>query len=407
MLHDLSFLGEGMPWPPPQESARLAKYEKNRLLFEGRHEAVFREQFRRIERVIGNFNEVISYPVALNFQKIISLKIADLLFGEEPVITLGGEGLNLSAFTETAYEIAIDVSRYGTGLFHLHKEGPETKVSISQPLYWFPVVSADNVKNICLHVVAHVSEEGGKRFLKAAIHEKGFVTTRHYEMDDARIKKLVYDSGRRPTGFRGFAIVAVNNVSTSESVYGLDDYFDLDGIISEIEVRAAQVARILDKHSSPSMTGPSSALSKDEFGNWVFKGGSYIPNDTLDMGVQGEIKYITWDAQLESNFKQIALLLDMLYMLSECGATLLGGSRAEGPAQSGTALKLRMMSPLAKVNRVKLKFTHAIKSIVAEMTGGDYEDVGIEWKDGLPTGAENPEPGTSNPGSSLPAPGSS
>ena len=41
MLTSLDFLKVGRQWPPPVEEIRLSKYEKNRLIFEGRHEEVY------------------------------------------------------------------------------------------------------------------------------------------------------------------------------------------------------------------------------------------------------------------------------------------------------------------------------------------------------------------------------
>ena len=50
---------------------------------------------------------------------------------------------------------------------------------------------------------------------------------------------------------------------TSDRVYGIDDYSDLDSIISELEVRISQISKILDKHAEPSVQGPSSALVRN------------------------------------------------------------------------------------------------------------------------------------------------
>lgn len=55
MLTSLEFLTPGSRWPPEGEMERLRRYRDNRLLFEDEHAAVYREQLRRIERVIGNF----------------------------------------------------------------------------------------------------------------------------------------------------------------------------------------------------------------------------------------------------------------------------------------------------------------------------------------------------------------
>ena len=64
---------------------------RHKRIFEGEHEEVYKESFKRIFRVIGNFENVVSYHVIANFQKLISLKIADFLLGEPPKITCGDD----------------------------------------------------------------------------------------------------------------------------------------------------------------------------------------------------------------------------------------------------------------------------------------------------------------------------
>ena len=66
ILTDLSFLERGKPWPPPSELKRLRTYSDHKKLFEDEHGEVYREQFGRIERVIGNFDRVVSYATVLN-----------------------------------------------------------------------------------------------------------------------------------------------------------------------------------------------------------------------------------------------------------------------------------------------------------------------------------------------------
>ena len=109
MLTNLDFLKIGSVWPPPGEMKRLDKYRKNKLIFEGEHERVYHESFKRITRVIGNFEDVVSYSVICNFQKLISLKIADFMLGEPPKITTGNddskEQIALDTIAENTFKI--------------------------------------------------------------------------------------------------------------------------------------------------------------------------------------------------------------------------------------------------------------------------------------------------------------
>ena len=89
---------------------------------------------------------------------------------------------------------------------------------------------------------------------------------------------------------------------------------------------------------------------------------------------------------------QIDKLLELLMMVSETSPAAFGLEKSGG-AESGRALKYRLVRTLAKINRKKLYFDQALKNIlyaaqVLDVTWGrgNYTPVApsIEWKDGLP-----------------------
>lgn len=410
MLTSLNFLAAGQLWPPPSEQERMNKYRENKLLFENQQAEVYKEQFKRIERVISNFQEVISYPVICNFHKLLTLKVADLLLGEEPVITCGEpestQQLTINKIKEdtdlwnTAFETAIDVSRYGDGLFYVYKNGIAGLIDVTQPPIWFPIVSPDNVKVILSHVLAWtycVGDGDGKReYLKVQIHDKGLYTEREYLLDDhigikgRTIGNLTKTDNVVQTGLTGFAVVQVPNVMTSDRVTGMDDYEDIDSIMSELMVRIGQVSKILDKHSNPSVQGPSSALQQDpKTGEWSLKMGNFFPRDSKE---DAETSYIVWDAQLDANFKMIERLINLLFTISEMGPALLGDPEKMGNVLSGTALRFRMISPLAKVKRIAMRFRPALIEAIklCSELGGEgitnlrKESITVSFQDGLP-----------------------
>lgn len=419
MLTDLSFLNIGSSWPPPSEAERLRQYETNRMLFENRHDEVYAEQFKRIQRVIGNFQDVISYAILANYQKLLSLKVADLLLGEPPQIKAGETDsteqksvdkiIQNSDLNNTSYMATIDVSRYGDGLFHIYKDADINagKIDITQPSIWFPVVSPDNIKKILYHVLAWTFEttessngiinqlKNGKnqrtKHLKAMIHSKGSYEVREYRLKDGIIKEIVNEPQIIKTGLSDFAVIQIPNVITSDRVHGMDDYTDIDSIISELEVRISQIAKVLDKHAEPSVTGPSSCLEQDpQTGEWHLKMGNYFPRENND---DPKVEYITWDAQMEANFKMIEKLINILYTISEMGSAIFGDlNNKTGNVPSGSALRRLMISPLAKVNRIRMRFDNGLKKAIklcSELGGEGITDlsknsISITWQDGLP-----------------------
>ncbi|SMB97802.1 Phage portal protein, SPP1 Gp6-like [Thermanaeromonas toyohensis ToBE] len=402
MLTSLDFLSIGKAWPPPSEVERLTRYNQNRLLFEGKHELVF-DQWIKLLRD----DQKATLEIILNWHKRLSTLWADLLLGEPPRISAGNRNspeqqaleriIRDNNLINVAYEVALDVSRYGTGLFKVRYDRRGI-IEAQQPAVWFPVVKPDNVKEIVAHVLAYdyeVEEKGlfgtrENRYLKAEIHEPGRITIVTYLLRDGLIA-TEQKREEQVTGVDDFLIIPVNNILTSDRIIGLDDYSDLDSIIQELEIRIAQISRILDKHADPNMYGPDSALEQDpKTGEWTFRGGGkYFPVGPDDKPPG----YVTWDGQLEAAFKQIELLMEQLYVLSETSAAAFGQLKS-GLAESGTALRRLMMTPLAKVNRIRMRFDPALKKAIRlasalEVAQGmpgavKLENIEITWNDGLP-----------------------
>ena len=134
------------------------------------------------------------------------------------------------------------------------------------------------------------------------------------------------------------------------------------------------------------MSGQSRVLTWDErFNTYFLDLGNYFKRDTKD---SPNVEYITWDGNLDSAYKEIELLLEQLYTLSEMGQAFMEGGGG-GSAASGTALKLRMVSPRIKAQRLASINTAAVKQIItllAQVNGIalDYDTLSINWQDGLP-----------------------
>ncbi len=402
MLTSLSFISPGKPWPPPEEAERLERYAQNRLLFEGKHEQVYKDWIRLLRE-----DQQAILEMVLNWHKSLTTLFADLLLGESPRITAGDKDseeqkaverlIDYNGLFNVAYEVALDVSRYGTGIFKIRYDG-RAIIEGQQPAIWFPVVKPDNIKEIQAHVLAWTYEEEAqergktvtKKYLQTEIHEKGRIITAKYPIENNIIGPAI-EQEETETGVDEFLIVPVNNILTTDRVTGLDDYSDLDSIIQELEVRIAQISRILDKHADPNMYGPDTVLEHDPAtGQWTFRGGGkYFPVGPEE----SPPGYVTWDGQLEAAFKQIDLLMEQLYILSETSAAAFGQLKA-GLAESGTALRRLMMAPLAKVNRIRMRFDPALKEVLwlasrlekAQGMAGAVvlENIHIDWKDGLP-----------------------
>lgn len=410
ILTDLSFLEKGKPFPPPEERERLQRYESNRLLFQNEHAEVYKEQFRRIERVIGNFEEIVSYETIFNYQKLMTLKIADFVCGSPPKITVSDDNRQKivdriifdTDLYNKLYMSVIDLSRYGDSvpLVTRTKNGTAA-IDIISPLFWFPVVCKDNIKEIQYHCFAQtyiIDSENEKYGLSVQIHkpdEPGKCENHRYELIGRRgsftIGRELTEKAelRIETAFGVCPAFPVSNTPTSDSVFGIDDYGSVDSIVSELEIRVSQISKVLDKFSSPSMAGPSSMLTVDEAtGEYRLRFGNYFPVNNRDDPMP---EMITWDAGLDANFKQIEILTNQLYTISEMGAAVFGDlSNSAGNVASGTALRRLMISPLAKARRITQHYERVIKDIIslcAIIYGAkiDPTEITVNWNDGLPS----------------------
>ncbi len=409
ILTDLSFLEKGKPFPPDSERERLRRYEENKLLFEDEHAQVYKTQFERIERVVGNFDKVVSYATIFNFQKLTTLKIADFVFGTSPTISIDGDEkqklinkiLMETDFFNKLYISAIDVSRYGDSVFQIAKnKNGKVRLYVTSPDLWFPVVDNGNIKEFLYHCFCRtyiIDSEKKIYGLKVQIHDPedpSVCREQQYRLEGKpgyfRIgDKLTDDEEERLEPELGVCpVFRVSNTPTSDRCFGIDDYSSIDSIVSELIVRVSQVSKVLDRFSSPAMTGPQSALTYNEsLGRWELRMADYYERNNES---DPKPEMIIWDASLDANFKHIEILINQLYTISEMGSAVFGDlSHSAGNVASGTALRRLMMSPLAKAKRIANSYDRIIKemlSVCAAVYGETIEpsEISIKWNDGLP-----------------------
>lgn len=421
MLYDMKWLEPSEYFPPLCEADRLLRYKQNAALFNGDHFSdpvyrtrdgipehpidVFMKCASRISKVVGNFEDVVSFPTLLNYQRLMTLKMADLVCGEHPTIS-GADAEDNSAireardftnFDDKLYSTVLDISRYGDAIWRLYKDEDESRQTFTcwTPMQWFPVVRQDGTNSIKYHCLAwreNVSEdeENPDWRLHVQIHgtskaDIGSYIDREYQLksDGHTIVSLISES-KVPTGLDKCAVMHLKAYTVTSSVYGYDDYMVLDSLMAEIMARVGQISTILDKHADPSMTGPTSMLKYDEVtGEYRLGTGKYY---AVSPGEEHPA-YLTWDGQLSSAFKQLEFLVNQLYILSEMGAAILGGQEGSTTAISGTAMRFKMVNPLAKARRMANSMTWAIRhlfSCICTTKEVTADRISVFWADGLP-----------------------
>lgn len=436
MLYNLDWLNTGRSFPPLVEQPRIERYVQNARLFDNEHFAspLFRHRSgvhvdsvgmyenccNRISQVVGNFKDIISVPVLLNYHRFISLKMADLVAGEYPTITGTTDEENAkikwirdyTMFDERLYSSVIDISRFGDVPIRFYKD-EETgfyNFTIWEACGWYPIVKQDGTDRITHHCLCWLENkqpditEQDDWYLHVQIHPVENPGTYEYRvyhnMGDRNTIGRLESQTTVQTGLDVCDVFHVRSFAVSGTVYGYDDYVPIDSILSEIITRVSQISVILDKHADPSMVGPPTMLKKNQItGEFYLQHSKFYPVTDDDQ----QPEYLTWDGQLNAAFQQLEFLINQLYILSEMGAALTGGVDGSGNVVTGAAMRFKMVNPLAKARRVSNSLTYAVKRIFSVIgsnmpdvdteTGepGSGEDtplplshISVYWEDGLP-----------------------
>lgn len=422
MLYNLNWLKAGEAFPPTCEVPRITRYIQNEALFDGDHFRgvsdcmrtrnglmdrpieIFNRCAERIDRIVGNFEDIISFPVLLNYQRLMSLKMADLVCGERPTVSGVTAEDNASIkdvrdrtmFDDKLYSTVLDISRYGDAIWRMYLDDDGQKTfTCWTPLQWFPVVNQDGTNSIRYHCICwkeNISDDYTNPVWKlhvqihgTAKEDVGKYTSRTYSMtsDGGTIVKLDEESIVL-TGFDRCAIIHLRAYAVTNSVYGFDDYMNIDSLMAEIMERVGQISVILDKHADPSITGPVTMLTMDpDTGEYHLKCGKFF---AVSQG-EDQPKYLTWDGKLDSAFKQLEFLINQLYILSEMGAAILGGQEGSSTAISGTAMRFKMVNPLAKARRISNSMTLSVRDLFSSLCDNpvvDAKSISVFWADGLP-----------------------
>jgi len=397
-----SIFRAGEPWPPVSEAARLQAYERYSRLYEGDHDAVFKDL---------NPKDAPHIDMALNWPKRVCTLVADLLWGETPRFeaSKGQEALDrileANRFHLVSYDCTVDLVKYGTGLFKIRFD-QHGIIEVIDPRLWFPVCNPDNAAEVTAHILAwtvYKPNEDGKDepYLRLEIHHPGRIENRLYKLKEGKIEKAVdlatiarYRDlpDEIETGIEDFLIVPIHNLKASNAVAGRSDLADLEDVVHEIEKRAGQISRVLDQHADPKMIAPSNLVTIDPTTGQAFFTASgsrvYIVNE-------GETapSYLTWNAELEFAFRQIEIMKDHLMAVGEISPAILGDTR-NGLAESGSALKRLALPTLSKVNRLRQRIDPQLKDVLricaelevaSRMSGAMLlTNLTIAWRDGLP-----------------------
>ncbi|MBC9785513.1 phage portal protein [Heliobacterium chlorum] len=423
----MSLFSIGSYYPAPAHRDRIRRYRENKKLFLGRHFDVF----QRIQNKLSRRQNELLY-ISTNLPGVICKKSADFLFGEQPTFSAGKndnsneqqamerlvEGNDLHIMN---YESALSNAYRGDSFYKIRygqefggmvgKESDPFRVIIEaqNPVYVFPETAPGDANRIIAYHIAYpvLVKRGDSEdwLLNAESHYPGrivyakfkldpIVVTVDNEINEWRIEaEFLSERKEVQTGVPFPLVVHVPNYATDDCWEGIDDLSENKPLLDEINHRLSQIASILDKHADPAMAVPAGTLGEDEQGNPIFRVGV---DKVFEVMGKDEVvpQYITWDGQLQAAFLELDKLVKLLLINAEIPEIALGSGDAGTSGASGLAIKWRLNSILAKVNRKRQYYNKALKRVlliaqlleIACKGPQDYEVTvpKVKFKDGLP-----------------------
>jgi len=449
---DYRLFQTGAYYPPIDDLPRIAKYRRGRTIFNDYYsEAAYLGNHQVLQRAAKILADTPQAPqldklyIAVNLMDILLTKPADLMVGEPPSYESGkpddsveqqainrtvenndlnvlihesviGNGYRGDAWIETRYGYYDDFSAL-----------PETRIpenAETGPIiehiradYVFPETSRGNVKKFKAVNIAWVewveTENDEKPFLNVKRHLPGYITYERFALHTPTINNefgvpiQVFTIGERvPTGREtdveetGVPVLLVDHApykSVDDDWKGISGIEKLESVLAAINDRITQIDYILWKHSDPTLYGPD--LEGATGASQRF-GGRYIPL-TKDDATPGAI---TWNGQLDAAFKELDLLIGIVFQMSETPQWLFGTTMAADKGGTGTShtdsssIKARFMPIISKVKRIRVHYDKAIRNALWKaqlLENAANEGVAgfkpytpvyptINWKDGIP-----------------------
>ena len=395
MLTDLSWIADGKPWPPEDadEAARLAEHAMMRDAYNGLHERIFPAYAAYLADAPKDTKK---QKIILDWPSMGTDTYLSLLLGEEPEV-LAGDRPDLPERPDE--QTFIDVSRYGHGLYEVSDPG----IKALNPENCYLVVSPDDIQKPWAFVFFRKWEEGDANkkiaYIKFTIHTKGQIQHLVFEVKEGKLSGprdlaqfpalagLQVDAqGIQRPPVDDILVVHVNNRLSSERYYGRSDYKpSVMSLIADLERRFAERSEVLSKFVNPTPVIPESATTFDHATKeWVYRPGKPI---IVQPGEQSPA-LLTWQAELGAVERAIEQLMDQLLQMMQLSRVMLAGKDA-GTAESGTALRIRLIPTLSKASTYARAAEKAIPKVIALWSqlhppAIPIEQITVNLQDGIP-----------------------
>ena len=304
----------------PVQKARLERIRQARLLFDGRHHEFFiyegRSQFDFPEvKANGQIRKMF---VPYNLLKLISLKSADLLFGDEPAIKVEDEiqdGFLAELIQRTAlhallYQAALEASVDGEAFIEAVIQDGEVylkRVDSADVFPQGPLLPSGQYGSYVKYNAKNIGNDSSPKWIllvttylpgKITREVKELTSTGSIDITPRVLELKVWpqeDPTQEPldpvtmTGLDDPSIIWIPNLLIRDLC--VSDYDGLIELQDMLNAKQTQIARVLSKHSDPKLILPARAANAE--GNVPASAEVYFANTPDE-----KPSYLTWEAQL-------------------------------------------------------------------------------------------------------------
>jgi hypothetical protein len=378
----------------------LTPAQRGRIELQNKWEKMLHGEYHHVI-LIDNKGAKVPVDPLIPIPTLLSEISADLLFGEFPTLDFGNTDMNKKVeaflpfdFPTQAIESATYVSAIGTMFCYLFKAQDQDRVNWSWIRSNRCVWEIDPItKKLKAFLIFTDVSEPNEHFNSFAIQEHR-ITEGRYVIWEYTIKVRKADNvvesremtaEKRIVPFDFIPVVKIDNLGSFNSVIGKSDYSGVEQLFAELDNRMDQINNVLSEHAEPWVALPSGVL--DQNGQFNRKNGKMFERLAGD---ESNISITAWDAQLSSAFDAVDKMIELILFTRRISPALAGYTKG-GFAESGRALKWRMISTLSMIQRKRRywdqffrQFFEFLFAMEPTLKGMSADALKPRWQDGLP-----------------------
>lgn len=395
---------------------RIARYEQYNRFYENDLNA----QEKALLDVDARFY------IAANIVKSIVDVTPDFLFGEAPRITATNQELidtiiSTTNFNTLFYRAALTSSLKGDGVIKLYLVDGAVKAQLIQPEFYYPVrdindelsqadflTEIDSDDNFVYYLRENITKSHIKRFIEKRVHKTGLARETALDANLVQILPVTEHpltkelKPEEENIFHIIPIIHIPNYLTTDDCFGKSDLEGSETLVLAINKRLSEIDYIITKHADPKLQVPQNVLDAQMGANIIASSGTtFVHQDGIDNKAfkviesspnDKDMKYVQPNLDLTSAFDELDRLVNYLLLQTKTSPSLVQSYVNNGTAESGKALRLRLMDTERKLRQKKAYYYQAIKAffdMAHVLLGANTQSVDIQFIDLLNDATEN------------------